>query len=403
MRKLFKRALWLIAIAAGVGMLAFAFVPKPVGVDVGRVDRAAMQVTVGQEGKTRVKDRYIVAAPLAGEMERIELKAGDPVQAGKTVLARILPLRPAFLDVRAEQEAESRVRAAEATLGRADPEIARIEAELLHATLQHARRKLLATNNAMSQQELEDAALAEQVSAAQLRSAQAAKQVAAFELEQARAALLSVTTPATSQPATFEIRSPIDGQILRVIQESRAPVTPGTQLLELGDVRQLEAVIDVLSRDAVAIRPGAKVYFDRWGGEQPLVGSVRRVEPSGFTKISALGVEEQRVNIIADLNLPEADRPIGDFFRVDARIVIWERPDALQVPSGALFRDGQQWAVYLAKDGQAVLRQIKLGRMSGVTAEVLEGLSPGDEVILHPSDKIKDGVSVAPREASGRE
>lgn len=400
MRLQIRRIFWGVLAIGGLALLVYAFIPRPIEVDVGIVDRGQMQVSVDQEGKTRVRDRYLISAPLAGQLERIEWKAGDVVMAGQTVLARIQPTLPSLLDVRAREEAAARVGAAEAALQRAGPVITRAEAELAQARVQFARTSRLAEQKAVSQQEFEDKKLAVDVREAELNVAQSAQAMARYELEQARAALLRFDAPADTRPAVFEIHSPIDGQVLRVIQESSLAVSAATPLLEVGDVGQLEAVIDVLSRDAVKIRPGAKVFLERWGGDIPLEGIVRRIEPSGFTKISALGVEEQRVNVIADFSLPSDQRQLGDYYRVDARIITWEQPDVLRVPGGALFRAGEHWAVYVVESGRALQRTISVGRMNGTWAEVLDGLNEDDAVILHPSDKVRHSVRVIPRDVS---
>ncbi len=397
MKRWLKRIVWVCLVLAAAALLGYAFIAAPVEVDLARVDRGPMRVTVDQEGKTRVKERYVISAPLAGQLQRIPWEAGDPVKAGETVLAAIHPVAPSLLDVRATEESTARVRGAEAALQRTEPAILRAQAELAQARTELARTRELADSGVASPQELEDKSLLVKVKEAELKSARSAQDVARFELEQAKAALVRMTTPSATQPAAFEILSPIDGQVLRVIQESATPVIPGAQLLEVGDVSQIEAEIDVLSRDAVKIRPGAKVFFERWGGEAPLQGTVWRVEPSGFTKISALGVEEQRVNVIADLTVPPGQRPPGDYYRVDARIVVWERSDVLKAPTGALFRQGERWAVYVVQDGRAVRRTVQIGRMNGLEAEVLDGLTVGEQVILHPSDKVEDGVGVTPR------
>lgn len=398
MKRVWKILRRVIIVAIVVAVFVWAFMPAAVSVDVVVATRGPMQVTVNQEGRTRVRELYTISAPLAGELQRIDLDEGDAVVAGKTVLARIEPVLPGLLDARAVEEAQARVRAAEATLHGTAPAIVRAEAHVAHAKLQFDRARQLVDEHAISQQELEAQQLSLDVASAELKSARASEDVARFQVEQAKAALLRVTGAPTTHPAgPFEIISPIDAKVLRVLQESGGTVAPGTRLLDIADVTSLEAVIDVLSQDAVRIHPGARVYFDRWGGDAPLLGTVRRIEPSGFTKVSALGVEEQRVNVIADFTDLGNPSAVGDQYRVDARIVIWEEPDVLKIHNGALFREGDQWAVYVVDGGKARLRTIKVGRMSGLSAQVLDGLSSSDKVILHPSDKVRDGVKVSLR------
>lgn len=418
MLKLLKTSVWYLIALGVLAMIVFAFIPKPVEVDIARVERGSMRVTVDQDGKTRVKERYVIAAPLMGRLIRVNLKAGDPVEAGKTVAASIVPTPPELLDTRAREEAEARVRTAEATLLQAAPAIERSLAQRDRAIGELARAKRMSVDSVMSNEELEDKTLAVAVREADVKSMTFARDVARFQLEQARAALARTSvraaanssspttvpttddTPASaaSSDSVFQIISPVSGYVLRVWQESEAPVNPGTQLLEVGDISELEAVIDVLSRDAVNVRPGAPVLLERWGGGEALRGIVRRVEPSGFTKISALGVEEQRVNVIVDFTDDLKMRQmLGDGYRVDARIIVWEKADVLKVPVGALFRNGADWSAFVVDAGKSVQRKLKLGRMNAEEAEVLEGLNDRDVVIMHPSDKIKNDVAVIER------
>lgn len=392
MKRPLRKIFWIVGLIAAAALVVWAFSPAPVPVDLARVTRGPMRVTVDEDGKTRVKDRYIVSAPLGGQLRRIGLKTGDSVRAGQTLLAVIDPTPPSLLDVRAREEAQARVAAAEATLRQSEPVIARAEAQLAQARIDFERFATAARRGAASADERDKAELAVRVRESELRSAEAARDVARFQLRQAQAALAQTGVGAATQPSPFEIFSPIDGRVFRVIEESQASVAPGTPLLELGDVAHLEAVIDVLSRDAVNIPPGATVLLERWGGEAPLLGRVRYVEPSGFTKISALGVEEQRVNVIVDFADP--DQRLGDNYRVDARIITWESDDVPQVPTGALFREGTDWATFVVSGGRAALRIVDIGHLGDTAAEVLDGLEEGEVVIRHPSDKIRDGVRV---------
>jgi HlyD family secretion protein len=376
----------MVAALAVVGLLIYAFLPARVEVDVARVERGSLLVTVDREGKTRVRERYVVSAPLAGRVQRIELHPGDRVEEGKTVLAIIEPGDPALLDPRARAEAEARVRAAEEASKLAGTNLnqARAEAE---------RARRLGVGRSVSQEELERAAHKERTAAFVLRIAQ-------YELELARAAFQRVQprSPSENGSIRLEIRSPISGCVLEVYHESSRAISLSAELLKVGDTRDLECVIDVLSTDAVKIARGAKVYLEHWGGEQPLLGRVRLVEPGAFMKVSALGVEEQRVNVLVDFTEPRARwEALGDGYRVEARIVIWEGESVLKAPAGAFFRHGDAWAVFRNVRGRAQLTRVSLGRTNGLETEILDGLEEGDPVILHPSDRVKDGVAVAPR------
>ncbi len=371
------------------------FLPEAVEVDVGRVTQGTLEVTVNEEGKTRVRERYLVSAPLSGRLRRIPLRAGDPVTAGQTVLAVVDPTDPSLLDARAVAEAEARVRAAAAARERAAPSLDRARSAHDLAAKELGRAKTLFETDVLSRRELDDAENRERVAAAELRAARFAVEVADYELQVAKAALVR-TRPGGADGSSLEIRSPIDGRVLRRFEESEKVVAPGAPLLEIADPRDLEVEIDVLSSDAVRVRPGARVLFEHWGGERPLTGRVRVVEPGGFTKISALGVEEQRVNVIADLvDAPDARTALGDGYRLDARIVVSETSGVLKVPAGALFRRGEEWAAFAIEGGRARLTRVAVGRQNDSEAEVSAGLSNGQLVVLHPSDRIEDGVSVS--------
>ncbi len=394
-----KKLLFALVGLAILAALVAAFLPSAVEVDVGQVRRGKLMVTVDHEGKTRIKERYVVSAPLTGRLQRIGLKAGDPVEAGQTVLAVIEPTNPSLLDARAREEAQARFRAAESALKQAEPNRERARAALEFAQLEHRRIRELSEKKNVSQSQVDEAEMVVRTRAEDLKSAEFSVQIAEFELEQARAAL---PRPPTDDPTDdiwrLEIRSPIGGRVLRVLQESAAVVGPGTELLEIGDPRDLEVVVDVLSSDGVKVSPGDRTLLEHWGGDQPLTGRVRLIEPSGFTKISALGVEEQRVNVIVDFDdPPQAWSALGDNYRVEARIVIWEADDVLRVPSSALFRRGDQWAVFLVRDGHARFHKIEVGHRNAIDAEVLGGLNVGDTVVVHPSDKVADDVRIAPR------
>ncbi len=394
-----RRILWGVLGVLALAGLVLAFRPQPVAVDLAVAARGPLRVTVDEDGKTRVKERYVVSAPLFGRLQRIELKPGAKVEAGKTLLAVIEPSLPDLLDARTRAAAQARVAGAEATLKVAQAKLDRARAahELDKANLTRARQ--LGTGS-VSPEELDRYQHLEWMSREDARSAQFALQVAQFELEQAKATLIFGQPPpsAENEAYRFEVRSPIDGQVLRVFQESAAVVPAGTRLLELGDAADLEVEIDVLSRDAVQIPPGAKVILEHWGGAAPLQARVRLVEPSAFLKVSALGIEEQRVYVVADLVTPSEERlRLGDAYRVEARIVLWESDDVLKVPAGALFHHGDGWALYVVTAGRAELRPVQAGHSDGRDTEILGGLAEGEQVILHPNDRIIAGVAVRPR------
>lgn len=370
-----------------VGLIMAGLWPKPVPVEVAAASIGTLRATVNEEGKTRIKQRYVVAAPVTGQLRRIPFKAGSEVKASESVLAVIDPLAPTLLDPRARASAEARRDSAGANLEKT-------RAAHKFAASELRRFEKLYADKTVSVQELETA---------QMREATALKEQTAAEssLRQAEAELAEFGSPfggdTNSVCLPREVKSPISGRILKVFEESARAVTAGVPLLEIGDPSDLEVVVEVLSRDGAVIQPGAKVEFEQWGGDQPLVGRVRLVEPAAFTKVSALGVEEQRVNVIADLlTPPEARANVGDNFRVEARIIVWEASDALKVPAGALFRQGNQWATFVVESGRARVRLLKVGRSSGTETQVLEGLKPGEEVIVYPGSRVKDGQRVGP-------
>jgi HlyD family secretion protein len=383
----FRKLLWpAVAALAVVGLIIYAFLPATVEVDTSTVERGSLLVTVDREGKTQVRERYVVSAPLAGRVQRIEMHPGDRVEEGKTVVAVIEPGDPSLLDPRARAEAEARVRAAEEASKLAGTNLnqARAEAE---------RARWLGIGRSISQEELERAEHRERTAAFALR-------IAEYELALARAAFQRTQprAPGENGSTRFEIRSPISGCVLEVYQESSRTIPVGTELLKVGDTTDLECVIDVLSTDAVKIARGAKAYMEHWGGERPLLGRVRLVEPGAFLKVSALGVEEQRVNVFVDFTEPRAKwEALGDGYRVEARIVVWEGESVLKAPAGAFFRQGDAWAVFRNVNGRARLTPVNLGRTNGLEAQILDGLDEGETVILHPSDRIKNGVAVTHR------
>jgi len=377
-------------------MLVRAFQPKPVDVDVADVSFGPMRVTVDQDGKARVRERYVVSAPVAGRLDRIMLKPGDAVTSGKTVLAAVMPTDPALLDARVATEAEARVSAADAAREQAGLLLQRARAAYRIASNDLVRARDLLECGGLSRQDFEMAEFTERTGAGEVSTSKYALDIAEFQVQQARAAL-SWLEPSSSDspPGRHVIHAPLDGRVLRVFEESSRVVMPGTPLLELGDHADLEIVVDVLSEDAVKILPGAKVVLEHWGGDHPLTGRVRRVEPAAFTKISALGVEEQRVNVIIDLADPAERRAqLGDGYRLDARIVVWESAGVVKIPVGGLFRREDKWAVFTVSGGRARLTPVSVSHMNGREAEVTKGLAKGDRIIVHPADTVRDGVAV---------
>ncbi|MBN8771352.1 MAG: HlyD family efflux transporter periplasmic adaptor subunit [Thiobacillus sp.] len=378
--------------------LAIGFMPRAVPVDVAEVKRAPLTVTVEEEGKTRVRERYLVSAPVAGYARRIDLKAGDAVAAGQ-VLAVIEPARPVALDPRTRVQAQAQVSAAQAALAAAQENARAAAAAAQLAQQERVRAESLRQSNFVSAQALDAARTAETRARAAEQAAQYAVRVARFDLETARAAAASAAQLQRGGTAeALQVQAPVAARVLRVQHESEGPVAAGQSLLEIGNPESLEAEVEVLSTDAVKIATGSKVVLDRWGGNPPIEGRVRVVEPGGFTKISALGVEEQRVRVIVDFTSPrEAWARLGDGYRVEARFVLWQGKDVLQLPSSALFRNGEGWAAFRLEGSRARLTPVEIGQRAGLATQVLSGLKAGDRVVAHPDETIREGVRVKPR------
>jgi HlyD family secretion protein len=393
-----RRLTWLVLLLLIVAALGYGFRPQPRLVDTASASRGAMWVSVEEEGKTRVMDRYDVDAPVAGTTCRVDLEVGDPISKGQ-VLTTLKPLESQALDPRSRAEAEARVAAAESALHAAEQTAASAAAERELAKKDLSRLQPLFAKGLVTQGELDQAAAKVQTSRAASRSAVFSVDVARHELEAARTALSYTGDNNRSNPeANVQVRSPIDGRILAIHQECEGVVAAGQSLLVVGDIRSLEIETDVLSEDAVRIKPGMRIEFHRWGGETALQGQVRTVEPVGFTKISALGVEEQRVLVISDITSDPAEwQDLGDGYRVEAEFILWESDDVLQIPASALFRFNDGWALFVMEDGKAIRRAVKVGKRNGLSAQILEGLAEGEKVITHPDNKIDDGVSVKPR------
>ena len=374
-----RRVGWAAVAGVVVVVLVLGFRSGPVPVRTGVVERGALQVVVEEEGETRPRERYVVAAPTAGWLHRVELEVGDGVEAGD-ILARLSPPRASLLDPRSRSEAAARLATAEASDA---------EAELAQARAgdERARVERLAASGSATRQALEEARAAE-------ARARAAREAARAERSAARAALETIES-AGAGGAASTLTSPTAGRLLVVHQRSEGPVSPGQPLFEIGDTGALEVVVRVLSRDAVRIEPGTRVLVTQWGGDRDLEARVSRVDPEGFSQVSALGVEERRVLVNADLMAPPGEQGgLGSGYRVVARFIVWEDEDVLLVPTAALFRTGEGWSTFVVEGGRAVAREVEVGRQSGLAAQVLSGLSAGDRVVVHPGNDLADGVRV---------
>lgn len=396
-----RRGAWRKLLPWTIGLLLLALIvaglwPKPVPIETASVKRGPLIVSVFEEGKTRIRHRYVVSPPVAGHLRRMPLRAGAAIEAGKTVLAIVEPQISSFLDPRTQAQAEARLQGVETAKQLRQAELDRATSLLDLAQKDFARADSLVRTKAISTQQWDTAKNLVEVRSRELNVAEFALRVADFEIAQAKAALLQ------SQPLTdeggkpIEILSPVTGYVLNVYEESARIVTPGMALMEVGDPRDMEAEIELLSSDAVGVQPGADVAIEQWGGDTPLRGRVTLVERGGFTKFSALGVEEQRVKVRVDFLDPlPPGKELGDRYRVEARIVTWQGEDVLQVPAGALFRRGSRWMAFVVRDGKAALREVEIAHHNGVAAEVIGGLAENDEVILHPPDSITEGAAVA--------
>jgi HlyD family secretion protein len=385
----------LIPIAAGLAVIAFvvwAFLPRPIEVELAEVAPRSLQVTVEEEGEARIREVFTVSATIAGKLQRIGLHAGDAVTEGEPV-ASIGPAAPVLLDSRSRAVAEATAAAAQAAMDLARAQVAQAEATRDFAASEVNRATALYQKGAVSERAYDNAVRDQRTAEAAVNSALANLAVREKELESAQAVL---STEGTAARCCIEILAPVSGRVLRVLTENEQVVQPGTPILELGDPGKLEVVVDLLSRDAVRVQVGATATITGWGGP-PLAALVERVEPSAVTKVSALGIEEQRVTVILALEGEAADRAeLGHGFRVIAAIAIWQAEDVLTIPVGALFRDGQDWATYVVRDGRVALQRIELGERNERFAQVLGGLEAGDRVILHPSDQVSAGVKVLP-------
>lgn len=390
-----------VAVAAIGGAVWVSMQPEIVPVDMAEVTAGPMEVTVNADGTTRVRDVFEVAAPVSGTVGRSPVKVGDAVIKGETVIARIEPGEPAFLDERARKQAEAAVAQAEAALALAKTQITVAEADLNNAQRQLNRAFDLHERGTTSDAALETAETAVDIASAQLDSAHATADMRMSEVAAARAVLTQPgeRTLDEEEACCVDIRAPVSGKVLSVASTSARPVTAGTTLLTIGPTDDLEIVVELLSTDAVRLAAGAPAHIERWGGDTALDAVVREIEPAAFTKVSALGIEEQRVRVVLDFADGVDVPPLGHNFRVYARIVEWSADNALRLPISALFRDGADWAVFVVRDGTAHLTPIDIGQRNSDEAEVLSGLEAGDKVITHPSDRVTQGTLVEARAA----
>jgi HlyD family secretion protein len=377
-------------------VLVVSFLPKPVAVETVTVTRGPLTVSVLQEGKTRIRHRYVISPPVSGYLNRVTLRAGAAIHAGKTVLATIQAEASGFLDGRTRAEAQARVKAAEAIRMQRETDVGRARAALDLARKELARADTLYRQGGISRQSWDDVDTRVKLLSQELRSAEFGFHAAEFGVEQARATVQQVSFSGANGSAPLQIVAPVDGVVLDVYEENARVVAVGTPIMEIGDPRDLEAEIELLSSDAVAVLPGAEVFIEQWGGGTPMRGRVSLVEPGGFTKISALGVEEQRVRAHIDfLDPPASGQRLGDRYRVEARVVTWQGDNVLQVPTGVLFRRGSNWMAFVVEDGRAHLRKVEIAHNNGVAAEVLSGLVQGNSVIVYPPDSIEEGTAVS--------
>jgi HlyD family secretion protein len=404
-----KRVTWAAVAAAALAGLAFMAWPRPIPVDIAAVTNAAMEVTVDDDGKTRVRHVYTVSAPIAGKVLRIShpsgeegmsLHVGDEVTANKTVVAIMQPTAPSFIDARSREQIEAEIVAADAAIKQAEADVRRLEAVVEFARAEYERALALSRTQSISAQALQKAKYEVESNEASLASAHAQVEVRRAVRASLAARLIDpkVVGDLTNPACCVEIRAPVTGRVLRIIQDSEAVVQAGTPLIDIGNPLDLEVVADLLSTEAVQIETGANVRIDGWGGAL-IRGRVTRVDPAGFLKISALGIEEQRVRVTIDFaDPPEAWSRLGHDYRVTVHVTVWSSDNSLTVPVGALFRKGDSWAVFAVRDGRTQVVPIRIGHRNNRFAEVISGLSVGDRVVLHPSDRVSEGTRVAERE-----
>lgn len=392
-KKIWKRFATVFAVCAVIGAIIFLMWPKPLKVEPGLAERRPFTASVVEEGKTRIRRRYTVSSPVNGFLNRTALRPGDAVRAGETVLAVMEAESSGLLTPRLRAEAEAGLKTAEAARALRKSELDRAKVSLDLAKKQFERLDRLLPSGGISRQEWDIAENRMQVSVREAKTAEFALRMAEFEVQQARSSLIQGGEGGASE--SVRILSPVDGYVLNVFEESARTVPAGTPLMEVGDPDDIEGEVDLFSVDAAVVAQGAEALIEGWGGDAPLRGRVALIERSGFTKVSALGVEEQRVKVRIDLldPVPSGYR-LGDRFRIQVRIILRRSDDVLQVPLGALFRRGGDWVAFQVEEGKAAARKVEIGQNDGVYAEVLSGLSEGDRVILHPSEHVAEGVEV---------
>lgn len=387
---------WSILAVLLAAALTYAFWPRAIPADLAQVTRGPLSVSIDEEGETRVKDMFVVSAPVSGELERVTLEPGDHVIENETIIATIKPTVPPVLDQRTQAQLRAAVGSARAAISVAESDLERLTANYRLAKTERDRGQLLFEGNVISKAAFDRLNAETETLDAAVHAAEAAVRMRRSELQMARSALMP-SVSSSGKNGDVQLVSIVDGLVLKVIRESAGPIIQGAPLVEIGDPLDTEIVVDLLSEDAVAVSPGDQVIVSGWGGD-PLQGKVRIVEPYAFTKISALGIEEQRVNVVIDLvDLAPAANRLGHGYRVDIAIVVWRDDDVLSVPMTALFKQGSEWSAYVLKEGRASLQTLELGRMNGRRAQILSGLTEGDTVIEHPSNRIEQGVSVKDR------
>ncbi len=383
-------------VLAVVGIAAYyAFRESPIPVDVSNARNGPMQVTINEEGVTRIRNVYQVFPPVSGHLERVSLEEGDNVEANRTVVGRMYPLDPPFLDRRSASEISAAIEAARSAVTLARVDLSRAEADLNLAEVEYQRALELQRNDVISKALLDKRLNVVLLRRAEVKSARAAIELKKAELKSVEARQVQPTSPEMLDQADsccIEIKAPVSGTVLKIHHKSRQVIHSTTPIMDIGDPDDLEIAIDLLSSDAVKIEPGSRVIVSEWGQDRPLEAIVRRIDPAGFTKVSALGIEEQRVNVVLDLvDVPPG---LGHGYRVFANFVIWSGDAVLQIPIGALFRRAGKWAVFKVEDDRVHLQFLTLGRLNDAAAQVLEGLSNEDQVVLYPNDQLEDGTLI---------
>jgi HlyD family secretion protein len=399
MNHVWRRRIFVISIVVIVAtLLVYGFVPKTRDVDIVSVTRGPLQITIEEEGRTRLKDRFTISAPTAGYLRRMNVKVGDTVKKGQ-IVAVLEPLQSQALDPRSRATAEAAVAAAEAALKAATEREKVTAADAAYLEQRQERLKALYDKGSISKDQFDQINSETQKARSLQLSAAAEVNVAKSELERAKVTLRNFSSVKESGNIV-EVRSPVSGAVFRVYQESEGAVNIGAPLIDIGNAENLEVLVEVLSSDAVKIKKGTQVLFKRWGNDEPLTGKVRLIEPAGFTKISSLGVEEQRVLVLADITSPrEKWNVLGDGFRMEAHFIIWEGENVLQIPASALFRSGKDWAVFVADNGRSSKRVVEIGQRSGLAAQIISGLKENEQIIAYPDDSISEGTKIKQRQS----